>query len=88
MPLASVEQLCALQAAVRRSLGRVRAPILVAHGLQDSTAHPDDARAILAAVGSAEREILWLESSAHVVPVDRDGPRLAAAIAAHCVRFA
>lgn len=88
MPLASVEQLRALQLSVRRGLSRVRAPILVAHGLLDATAHPDDARAIVEAVGSAEREILWLESSAHVVPVDRDGPRLAAAIAAHCMRFA
>jgi carboxylesterase len=88
MPLASVEQLRALQAAVRRRLSRVRAPILVAHGLLDATAHPDDASAIAAGVGSEEREILWLESSAHVVPVDRDGPRLAAAIAAHCARFA
>lgn len=88
MPLASVEQLRALQGLVRRRLSQVRAPILVAHGLLDATAHPDDARAILEAVGSSEREILWLESSGHVVPVDRDGPRLAAAVAAHCARFA
>jgi carboxylesterase len=88
MPLASVEQLRALQGLVRRRLGRVRAPILVAHGLLDVTAHPDDARAILESVGSSEREILWLESSAHVATVDRDGPRLAAAVAAHCARFA
>lgn len=88
MPLASVEQLCALQGTVRGLLARVRAPILVAHGRLDATAHPDDARAIVEAVGSHERELLWLESSAHVVPVDRDGPRLAAAVAAHCARFA
>ena len=75
-------------AGARSDFARIRAPILVAHGLLDATAHPDDARAILAAVGSLARELLWLESSAHVVPVDRDGPRLAAAIAAHCARFA
>jgi carboxylesterase len=88
MPLASVEQLCALQVRVRGLLARIRAPILVAHGLLDATAHPDDARAIVESVGSSERELLWLESSAHVVPVDRDGARLAAAVAAHCARFA
>ena len=88
MPLASVEQLRALQRLVRDRLASVRAPILVAHGRLDATAHPDDARAILESVGSSERELLWLESSAHVVPVDRDGPRLAAAIAVHCARFA
>jgi carboxylesterase len=86
MPLASVEQLRHLQASVRRNLGRVKAPILIAHGMHDATAHPDDARAIAAAVGSHERELLWLPSSGHVVPVDRDGPRLAAAITAHCMR--
>jgi len=88
MPLASVGELRRLQAFVRSRLARIQAPILVAHGLRDATAHPDDARVILAAVGSVQRELLWLASSGHVVPVDRDGPRLALAVAAHCVRFA
>jgi carboxylesterase len=88
MPLASVEQLCRLQASVRGRLARIHAPILVAHGAHDATAHPDDARVIAAGVASAERELLWLESSAHVVPVDRDGPRLAAAVVAHFARLA
>lgn len=88
MPLASVGELRRLQASVRGCLARIQAPILVAHGLHDATAHPDDARAIMAAVGSVQRELLWLASSGHVVPVDRDGPRLALAVAAHCARFA
>jgi esterase/lipase len=73
---------------VRAVLPRVAAPLLVAHGAHDRTAHPDDAREILARVASVEREHLVLEASAHVVPVDRDGARLAAAVVAFLRRHA
>jgi carboxylesterase len=81
MPLASVHELMRLQRRVRRSLGLVRAPILVAHGAHDRTAHPDDARAILEGVASEHKRLLVLERSGHVVPVDLDGPRLADEVA-------
>ena len=80
MPLAAIHELVRLQRRVRAALPRIRAPLLVAHGAHDRTAHPDDAREILARVGSREREHLVLAASGHVVPVDRDGPRLAAAL--------
>ncbi len=80
MPLASVHQLLLLQAVVRRRLRQVVAPILVAHGALDRTANPRDARTIHAGVASPERELLLLPRSGHVVPVDHDGPALAAAI--------
>jgi len=83
MPLASVHELLRLQRRVLAGLRRVTAPILVAHGVHDGTAHPDDARAILAGVASEERELLLLEDSAHVVTVDHGGPRLARAAADH-----
>jgi carboxylesterase len=76
-----VHQLVRLQRVVRRSLHRVTDPVLVAHGRLDGTAHPGDAHVIHQRVGSAARELLWLEHSGHVVPVDRDGLRLAEAIA-------
>lgn len=80
MPLASVHELLRLQSRVRAGLPRVTAPILVAHGRLDATAHPADAQAIAARVASPERQVLWLEQSGHVVPVDYDGPRLAGAV--------
>lgn len=83
MPLAAVRQLQHLQRRVRRGLARVKVPLLVAHGAHDRTANPADAQEIMAAVGSAERAHLVLEDSAHIVPVDRDGPALAGAM----VRF-
>ena len=88
MPLASVHQLIRLQGLVEEALPRVTAPILVAHGLHDRTANPEDARVILGAVASQVREILWLEDSGHVVPVDRGGPRLVEAVVAHLSRLA
>lgn len=79
MPVASAHELMRLQRRVRGSLHRVTAPILIAHGRLDATAHPDDARAIARLVSSPERELLWLANSGHVVPVDHDGPALARA---------
>ena len=87
MPLRSVHELIRLQRRVRATLGRVRAPIFVAHGAHDRTAHPDDADEIIASVASQEREQLLLASSAHIVPVDRDGAQLAAAAADFLARI-
>lgn len=82
MPLASVHELIRLQRVVRAGLGRVQCPLLAAHGAHDSSADPADSLKILESVGSREREHLVLEDSAHIVPCDRDGPRLAEAVVA------
>lgn len=79
MPLAAVHQLQQLQRRARSGLSGISAPLLVAHGVHDRTADPADSRRILASVSSRERELLLLPDSAHVVPVDYDGPRLAEA---------
>ncbi len=79
MPLASIHELMRLQRRVRALLPRIEAPLLVAHGALDRTAHPDDAREILRGVASAEREHLSLPASGHVVPVDVDAAEFVAA---------
>lgn len=76
MPASSVLELVALQRRVRAVLPRVSAPLLVAHGRLDRTARPADARRILRAVASPERELVWLPNSGHVLPVDHDGAEL------------
>ncbi|MEM7412265.1 MAG: alpha/beta fold hydrolase [Myxococcota bacterium] len=86
MPMAGVHELVKLQQRVRPLLAQIQAPILVAHGRLDYTAHPDDARTIARTVGSPERELCWLGNSGHVVPVDHDGPHLAARVAAFVTR--
>jgi carboxylesterase len=83
MPLAAVRQLQHLQRRVRADLGRVASPVLVAHGALDRTAHPADSHEIFRSIASVRREHLVLPRSGHVVPVDLDGPILAAA----AVRF-
>jgi esterase/lipase len=60
----------------------------VAHGRHDGTAPVDDAAALCREVGSREVQLLVLDESAHVVPVDRDGPRLAGAVAEFLGRYA
>lgn len=81
MPLASVHELIRLQRRVAAGLGRIQAPALVAHGAHDGTADPRDAERILQGLGSARKERQLYADSGHVVPVDYDGDRLAAAIA-------
>jgi carboxylesterase len=82
MPVHAVYQLTRLQRHVRDALPSIDAPILVAHGAHDATANPADARLIEAGVSSETRELLLLENSAHIVPVDHDGPALAEAVSA------
>ena len=83
MPLAAVAEMQKLQSEVRARLAEIRVPLLAAHGALDATAYPGDALTILRIVGSADKEHLVLPRSGHVVPVDFDGPALAAA----AVRF-
>jgi esterase/lipase len=56
-------------------------PALIAHGALDRTANPADATYIHDLIASADRALLMLEDSGHVVPVDRDGARLADRVA-------
>jgi carboxylesterase len=81
MPLRSIHELQRLQKRVIAGLPRITSPILIAHGAHDRTADPADAAVIRDSVASPVREILLLASSAHVVPVDFDGPALASATA-------
>ncbi len=77
MPLAAVHELIRLQRVVQRSMAKITAPILIAHGALDRTANPRDARTILAGVNSGARELNLYEHSGHVVPVDIDRDALA-----------
>jgi len=81
MPFDSVQELIRLQSETIPELGRIAAPMLVAHGQLDRTARPRDARRIYDEAGSTEKEIFMLARSGHVATVDYDGPALATAAA-------
>lgn len=81
MPFDSVRELIRLQSEAIPDLGRIVAPMLVAHGQLDRTARPRDARRIHDETGSTHKELLLLARSGHVATVDYDGPALATATA-------
>lgn len=56
----------------RRGLGAVTAPILVMHGRNDRTIGPYNARLIYDSVGSADKEVVYLDRSNHVILLDYD----------------
>ncbi len=51
-------------------LGRVRAPLLLIYSRRDPTVPVSNARWVLDAVGSTEREVHYLTRSHHVITVD------------------
>lgn len=81
MPFDAVLELIRFQAEVIPELGRIAAPILIAHGALDRTARPRDAHRLHAEVGSLEKELFLLARSGHVATVDYDGVALATAAA-------
>lgn len=54
----------------RRALPSVTCPTLIVHARQDHTAHPDNARVIYEELATADKELVWLDRSYHVITVD------------------
>jgi carboxylesterase len=75
-PVRAIRELRALLAEVRRALPQVTAPTLVMHSRTDGGVAPENAEAILAGLGAAERELLWIERSGHVVTEDAEHLRV------------
>ncbi|MEW6203245.1 MAG: alpha/beta fold hydrolase [bacterium] len=69
-PLACVEQVIELTEVVRDLLPRMRAPLLIMHGLRDRTLKPENAKYIYENSGSTEKEIFYLNNSGHGIVVD------------------
>ncbi len=80
MPLPALRQLLRLQRALRPRLARVRAPLQLIFSRRDPSVDPSNAGQIARAVSSARRDLIFLEDSGHVSPVDRERERLAASI--------
>ena len=62
---------------VKQCLPFVTCPILIIHSTADDTIHPDSARFIYDHVGSAEKDIITLHNSGHVLTLDSEWAQVA-----------
>ncbi len=75
-PTRSIAELCDLLAVMRQALPEVAVPVLLMHARGDSGGgffDPLSMEKIHAALGSREKEMLWIENCGHILP--RDLPR-------------
>ncbi len=70
MPLSSVHELVEIIELAKSRLDRVKTPILIAHSHEDHTASPESVEYIYDHVASELKEVLWLEKSGHLLPLD------------------
>ncbi len=68
----AVHQLMKLTALVRNDLPHIRQPALIMGGRLDTVVDPRDPVLIYEQIGSEQKELLWLENSQHVAPLDYD----------------
>lgn len=71
-PTRSILQLRVLLAEMRQALPKVQVPVLIIHSKQDGGVQPNNAERILAALGSQDKHIMWVENSGHVIPREPD----------------
>jgi carboxylesterase len=57
---------------VRRLLPRATQPLLIVHSTLDCSIHPNSARLTYERVGSADKELVTLHNSGHVITVDSE----------------
>jgi esterase/lipase len=66
-----------LQRRVRRRLPLIEQPIIVFQGRLDTTLKQSGAEEILAAVHSAQKELVWQEGSSHCLVLDVEWEQVA-----------
>jgi len=70
--LPAAHQLMQLLARVRQDLPHVTVPVLLIASRHDSVVHYKNAALLQAALGSAVKEVFWLENSDHMATLDYD----------------
>ncbi|MCC7360369.1 MAG: alpha/beta fold hydrolase [Anaerolineales bacterium] len=69
-PVRAIPQLRMVVTAAAEALPRITAPALVIHSHGDEAVPDANAEYILAHLGSAQKELVWLERSGHILPED------------------
>lgn len=80
IPLCALVELDRARRIIRAELPRVRTPLLLVHALQDHVAPYGAMAEIAARVGSSEVHTLTLPRSYHIVAIDLERERVAAAV--------
>jgi len=71
-PTRAIIQLVGLLAEMRSALPKVQVPVLLIHSRQDIGVAPHNAEQILTALGSSDKQLLWVENSGHVITREPD----------------
>lgn len=77
-PIRAAVELGRLQAIVHKELDRIKQPILIFQGQKDQTINPVSSQEVYDAVGSSDKELIWLEQSGHVILLDCELPMVTA----------
>jgi carboxylesterase len=72
IPTKSVVQLKELVAEMRTSLPKISAPALLIHSKRDKSVNPENVEKIFKAIGSRDKQILYVENSGHDIPREPD----------------
>lgn len=81
MPLSSVHELVEIIELAKGSLSSVKCPVFIAHSHGDHTASPDSVGYLYEHLASEEKEVLWLEDSGHLLPLDVDREKVFESVA-------
>ena len=71
-PTRAIIQLRDLLGEMRAALPKVSVPVLLIHSRQDAGVLPHNAEKIFAALGTQEKQLIWVENSGHVIPREPD----------------
>jgi carboxylesterase len=71
-PTRAIIQLCELLAEMRSALRKVQGPELLIHSKHDTGVALHNAEQIFTALGSPDKQLLWVENSGHVIPREPD----------------
>ena len=85
-PVRAVAEVRDLLAVLRQELPRVQVPVLLAHSRNDTYVPPENTEAIYAALGTEDKEIVWVTNSGHIVTRDAEREMVFRAAAAFARR--
>jgi carboxylesterase len=72
-PVRSIAELVSLLKEMRAALPGVQVPVLLIHSRDDASVSPENMPQIYYALGTTDKQMLWVEGSGHVIP--REPPR-------------